>query len=317
VTAEAAQGRPLAGGHSITRNRFNAQRLRELPIFAFLFACAALSIVTTLGIVFVLIEETVHFFREVPVLEFLTGTEWTPLFTEKHFGVLPLLNATIMMAVAAMFVALPLGLATAIYLSEYAPQTLRSIVKPVLEILAGIPTVVYGYFALQFISPEIVRLVFGSDTPLFNALSASLAMGIMILPVVASLSEDAMRAVPRALREGAYGLGANRFEVATRVVFPAALSGIIAAAILAMSRAIGETMIVTVAAGNQPNLSWNPLEGMQAMTAYIVQISLGDTPRGTIEYSTIFAIGSMLFLCTLGLNIFAQWMLAKFREVYD
>jgi phosphate transport system permease protein len=317
VTAEAAQGRALAGGHSITRNRFNAQRLREIPIFAFLFACAALSIVTTLGIVFVLIEETVHFFGEVPILDFLTGTEWTPLFTEKHFGVLPLLNATIMMAVAAMFVALPLGLATAIYLSEYAPQTLRSIIKPALEILAGIPTVVYGYFALQFISPQIVRFMFGSDTPLFNAMSASIAMGIMILPVVASLSEDAMRAVPRSLREGAYGLGANRFEVATRVVFPAALSGIIAAAILAMSRAIGETMIVTVAAGNQPNLSWNPLEGMQAMTAYIVQISLGDTPRGTIEYSTIFAIGSMLFLCTLGLNIFAQWMLSKFREVYD
>jgi phosphate transport system permease protein len=288
-----------------------------MPIYAFLFACATLSIVTTLGIVFVLIEETVHFFEEVPVREFLTGTEWTPLFTEKHFGVLPLLNATIMMAVTAMFVALPLGLGAAIYLSEYAPRMLRSIVKPVLEILAGIPTVVYGYFALQFISPQIVRFVFGGDTPLFNAMSASIAMGIMILPVVASLSEDAMRAVPQALREGAYGLGANRFEVATRVVFPAALSGIVAASILAMSRAVGETMIVTVAAGNQPNLSWNPLEGMQAMTAYIVQISLGDTPRGTIEYSTIFAIGSMLFLCTLGLNIFAQWMLAKFREVYD
>jgi phosphate transport system permease protein len=291
--------------------------MREWPIYAFLFSCAALSIVTTLGIVFVLFEETVAFFEEVSIIEFFTDNEWTPLFTDKHFGVLPLLNATIMMAVTAMLLALPLGLAAAIYLSEYAPERVRSLVKPVLEILAGIPTVVYGYFALQFISPVIVQFLFGRDTSLFNALCASMAMGIMILPLVSSLSEDAMRAVPRALREGAYGLGANRFEVSVRVVFPAALSGIIAASILAISRAVGETMIVAIAAGNQPNLSWNPLEGMQAMTAYIVQVSLGDTPRGTIEYSTIFAIGSMLFLCTLVLNIFSQWLLAKFREVYD
>jgi phosphate transport system permease protein len=194
----------------------------------------------------------------------------------------------------------------------------RSLVKPGLEILAGIPTVVYGYFALTFITPELLQVLFGKNTvgP-FNALSASIAMGIMILPLISSLSEDAMRAVPQALREGAYGLGANRFEVSTRVVVPAALSGIIAAVILAASRAVGETMIVTVAAGTQPNLSWNPFEAMAAMTAYIVAVSLGDTPRGTIEYSTIFAVGVLLFLTTLVMNILAQWLLAKFREVYD
>ncbi|MPZ49481.1 MAG: phosphate ABC transporter permease subunit PstC [Dehalococcoidia bacterium] len=301
----------------MTRKGFSAQRARELPIYAFLFCCAALSIVTTFGIVIVLFEETYSFFKEVSIVEFLTGTEWTPLFTEKHFGVLPLLNATMFMAVGAMFIALPFGLASAIYLSEYAPQTVRSIVKPILEILAGIPTVVYGYFALQFISPEIVQFIFGSDTSIFNAMAASIAMGIMILPLVSSLSEDAMRAVPRSLREGAYGLGANRFEVATRVVFPAALSGIVAASILAISRAVGETMIVALVAGQIPNFSWNPLEAMAAMTAYIVQVSLGETPRGTIEYSTIFAIGSMLFVTTLVLNILAQWLLARFREEYE
>jgi phosphate transport system permease protein len=291
--------------------------MREWPIFAFLFLCATISIVTTIGIVVVLFEETYHFFREVSIIEFFTETEWTPLFTEKHFGVLPLLNATLLMSLMAMLLALPLGLMAAIYLSEYAPDAVRSVLKPILEVLAGIPTVVYGYFALQFISPEIIQRLFGSDTSLFNALSASIAMGIMILPLVSSLSEDAMRAVPRSLREGAYGLGANRFEVSTRVVLPAALSGIVAASILAISRAVGETMIVTIAAGQIANLSWNPLEAMAAMTAYIVQVSLGDTPRGTIEYSTIFAIGSLLFLTTLALNVFAQWLLARFREEYE
>jgi phosphate transport system permease protein len=288
-----------------------------MPIHAFLFGCAALTVVTTFGIVFVLFEETVHFFGEVSLFDFLTDTQWTPLFTDKHFGVLPLLSATFLMAIIAMCFALPLGLAIAIYLSEYAPRRFRAIVKPVLELLAGVPTVVYGYFALQFISPHIVQLFFGEDTSLFNALCAALAMGIMILPLVSSLSEDSLRSVPQALREGAYGLGANRFEVSTRVVVPAALSGIVAACILAVSRAVGETMIVTIAAGQIPNLSWNPLEAMAAMTAYIVQVSLGDTPRGTIEYSTIFAIGSVLFISTLVLNIFAQWLLAKFREAYD
>jgi len=293
------------------------RRLREGPIYAFLFLCALLSIVTTVGIVLVLFEETAGFFGDVSFTEFLTGTEWTPLFTEKHFGVLPLLNATLFIAFMAMLVAVPMGLLAAIYLSEYARPGVRQIVKPILEVLAGIPTIVYGYFALTFISPDVLRQLFGGSVNLNNAMSASLAMGVMILPLVSSLSEDAMRAVPQALREGAYGLGANRFEVATRVVFPAALSGIIASCILAASRAVGETMIVAVAAGLQPNLSWNPFEGMATMTAYIVQVSLGETPRGTIEYSTIFAIGMMLFLSTLVLNILAQWLLARFREEYE
>jgi phosphate transport system permease protein len=293
------------------------RRLREGPIYAFLFLCALVSIVTTVGIVLVLFEETASFFGEVSLTEFLTGTEWTPLFTEKHFGVLPLLNATLLIAFMAMLVAVPMGLLAAIYLSEYARPSVRGIVKPILEVLAGIPTIIYGYFALTFITPDVLRGLFGGSVQGANALAASLAMSVMILPLVSSLSEDAMRAVPQALREGAYGLGANRFEVATRVVFPSALSGIIAACILAASRAVGETMIVAIAAGLQPNLSWNPFEGMATMTAYIVQVSLGETPRGTIEYSTIFAIGMMLFLSTLVLNILAQWLLARFREEYD
>jgi phosphate transport system permease protein len=293
------------------------RRLREGPIYAFLFLCALVSIVTTVGIVVVLFEETASFFGEVSLTEFLTGTEWTPLFTEKHFGVLPLLNATLLIAFMAMLVAVPMGLLAAIYLSEYARPSVRGIVKPILEVLAGIPTIIYGYFALTFITPDVLRGLFGGSVQGANALAASLAMSVMILPLVSSLSEDAMRAVPQALREGAYGLGANRFEVATRVVFPSALSGIIAACILAASRAVGETMIVAIAAGLQPNLSWNPFEGMATMTAYIVQVSLGETPRGTIEYSTIFAIGMMLFLSTLVLNILAQWLLARFREEYE
>jgi phosphate transport system permease protein len=293
------------------------RRLKEAPIYAFLIACALLSVFTTVGIVVVLFEETVAFFEEVPLLDFLTGTEWFPLIGGGAFGVLPLLNATLLIAFLSMLVAVPVGLLAAIYLSEYAHPRVRSVIKPVIEVLAGIPTVVYGYFALLFITPEILQALFGTRVGTFNALSAAIAVGILQLPLVASLSEDAMRAVPGALREGAYGLGANRFEVATRVVVPAALSGIIAAVILAASRAAGETMIVTLAAGGQPNLTWNPLEGMQTLTAYIVAVSLGDTPRGTIEYSTIFAVGSLLFLTTLVLNIFAQWLLSRFREAYE
>ena len=313
MRAEAAA--PTGTESQARPRRRTVRRLREAPIYAFLFLCAIISIFTTVGIVFVLFEETANFFEEVSVLDFVGGTEWTPLFTEKHFGVLPLLNATLLMAIGAMCVAVPLGLLVAIYLSEYASSGVRQVVKPVLEVLAGIPTVVYGYFALTFISPEMLKPL-GQGTA-YSALSASIAMGIMILPLIASLSEDAMRAVPQALREGAYGLGANKFEVAIRVVFPAALSGIIAACILAGSRAVGETMIVTIAAGNQPNLSWNPFEGMQAMSAFIVQVAQGDTPRGTIEYSTIFAIAMLLFLTTLVLNVFAQWLLSRFREVYE
>ncbi len=294
----------------------NMRRAREAPIYAFLMACAAVSILTTAGIIFVLLEETLSFFGEVSILEFLTGTEWTPLFgSNASFGVLPLFNATLLIAVLSMVVAVPIGLLAAIFLSEYASPRVRNTIKPMLEILAGIPTIVYGYFALTFISPEILRAL-GQDTG-FSAMSAAIAMGIMIIPMVSSLSEDAMRAVPRGLREGAYGLGCNRFEVATKVVFPAALSGIIAACILAASRAVGETMIVVIAAGNQPSLSWNPFEQMQTMSAFIVQVSLGDTPRGTLEYTTIFAVGTLLFASTLVLNIIAQWLLSRFREEYE
>ncbi len=316
MQAEPQRAASRVPGRATFGRRPLVRRAREWPIYAFLFACAILSIGTTAGIIYVLLEETVGFFRDVSVLEFFTDTQWTPLFQDQHFGVLPLLSATFLMAAGAMAVAVPLGLGAAIFLSEYSPASVRAVVKPLLEVLAGIPTVVYGYFALKFVTPNIVEPLF-PEAQVFNAASASLAMGIMILPMVSSLSEDAMRAVPQSLREGAYGLGANRFEVATRVVVPGALSGIFAAFILAVSRAVGETMIVTIAAGNQPNLSWNPLEAMQAMTAYIVQVSLGDTPAGTIEYRTIFAVAMVLFASTLVMNVAAQWLLHRFREVYE
>jgi phosphate transport system permease protein len=301
----------------IRARRRTMRRLKEAPVYAFLFACAALSIVTTLGIILVLLEETITFFGEISPVEFFTTTRWAPQFANASFGVIPLVNATFFIAFMSLIVALPLGILAAIYLSEYAPPGVRSLVKPMLEVLAGVPTVVYGYFALTFITPEILRTLFGSQVGILNALAASIAIGIMILPLVASLSEDAMRSVPQSLREGAYGLGANRFEVATRVVFPAALSGIVAAVILAASRAAGETMIVAIAGGLQPNLSWNPFEGMATMTAYIVNVSLGDNQRGTIEYNTIFAVGMLLFVATLSMNILAQWLLSKFREEYE
>ena len=282
----------------------------------FLFMCAVLSVVTTVGIVAVLLVEAIPFFGEVSIIEFLTGTQWRPLFANKSFGALPLLSATALIAGMALAVAFPIGLLTAIYLSEYAPEALRATVKPALEVLAGIPTVVYGFFAISFIAPNIVRPLFDSET-IFTALGASLAMGIMLIPMVVSLSEDAMRAVPNGLREGAYALGANRFQVSTRVVVPAALSGIVAAGLLALARAVGETMIVTIAAGGIPNLSINPLQAMQAMTAYIMEVAMGDTPRGTVEYQSIFAIGMLLFIFTLGLNLIARWFIGKFREEYD
>ncbi len=291
-------------------------KARETVVLSLLFLCALLSVVTTVGIVITLLSEAVPFFREVSLLAFLTGTEWTPVGPEKIYGALPLLSATIFVATMALSVAFPVGLLTAVYLSEYAHGTVRSVVKPVLEVLAGIPTVVYGYFAITFVAPNIVKPIFDSETT-FTALAAALAMGIMLIPMVASLSEDAMRAVPNALREGAYALGSNRFQVATRVVVPAALSGIVASGLLALARAVGETMIVTIAAGGIPNLSINPVEAMQTMTAYIMEVTKGDTARGTIEYRSIFAIGSLLFVFTLGLNLLAQALLSRFREVYD
>ncbi|HET7691807.1 MAG TPA: phosphate ABC transporter permease subunit PstC [Gemmatimonadota bacterium] len=279
-----------------------------------LFAAGAVSILTTVGIIAVLVWESLAFFRRVSVAEFLTGTVWTPLFVPQHFGVLPLLLGSVLVSIIAAAIAIPLGLGSAIYLSEFAPDRLRRYLKPILEILAGVPSVVYGYFALTFVTPLLQPLVPGLQ--LFNALSAGIVVGIMVLPLIASLSEDAMNAVPRGLRQGAYALGATKFEVATRVVTPAALSGIVASFILAISRAIGETMAVVLAAGMTPNLTLDVRESIQTLTAYIVQVSLGDTPFGSIEYQSIFAVGLLLFAVTLGMNVFGRWFLKRYREEY-
>jgi phosphate transport system permease protein len=268
----------------------------------------------TAGIILVLLWETAAFLREVPITEFLFGTVWTPLFFDKHFGVLPLVSGTLLASGIAMAVALPAGLMIAIYLSEYAATGVRRAVRPVLEVLAGVPTVVYGYFALQFVTPLLQAFVPGLAG--FNALSPGIVMGIMILPLVSSLSEDAMRSVPNGLREGAYALGSTRMQTSLRVVVPAAFSGISAAVVLAMSRAIGETMIVAIAAGQQPRLTLDPRVPVETMTAYIVQVSLGDTPGGTIEYRTIFAVGMLLFISTFALNLISNWLRERFREEY-
>ncbi len=289
-------------------------RTTEWIIERALFLCAALSVLTTAGIVAVLAFETYEFLREVPVLDFLTGTEWTPLFSNQKFGVLPLVVGTMLVSAIAMVVALPMGLLSAIYLSEYSPSGFRRVIKPVLEILAGVPTVVYGYFALTFVTP-LLQVIFPTLSG-FNALSPGLVMGLMILPLVSSLSEDAMRAVPQGLREGSYALGATRMQTALKVVVPAAFSGITAAFILAVSRAIGETMIVAIAAGQQPRLTGNPFVPIETMTAYIVQVSLGDTPQGTIEYRTIFAVGMLLFVMTFTLNLISTWLRDRYREEY-
>ena len=293
------------------RRRMVVERL----VHAVLFACAALSVLTTVGIVVTLLGETIQFFGEVPVLDFLTGTRWTPLFASQHFGVLPLVNGTLAVAVVALVVAVTIGLLTAVFLSEYAPPRLRAVIKPVLEVLAGIPTVVYGYFALLFVSP-ILEGIF-PQTSRFNVASAGIVMGFMILPMLASISEDALRAVPRDLRQGAFALGATRFEVVTRVVMPGALSGILAAIILSVSRAIGETMIVYLAAGGRPDLGFDLLKGMQTMTAYIASVSLGDTPQDTIEFRTIFAVGTLLFMTTFVMNILSDVIMRRFREAYE
>jgi phosphate transport system permease protein len=291
------------------------RRLQEALVRGALMLCAVLSVLTTVGIVAVLLTEAVGFFAHVSIVEFLTDARWTPLVEPRHFGVLPLLAGSALVAVGAALLALPVGLVSAIYLSEYAPARVRRIVKPALEVLAGIPTVVFGYFALTFVTP-LLRKVW-PETNIFNAASASIVVGIMIIPLVSSLAEDAMAAVPRALREGAYALGATRFEVATRTVIPAALSGIMAAFILALSRAVGETMAVVVAAGSTPRLTANPLESVQTMTAYIVQVSMGEVPVGTLEYRTIFAVGLGLFVITLAMNIVSGFVMRRFREVYE
>jgi phosphate transport system permease protein len=267
-------------------------------------ACAYLSIITTVGIVVVLLVETLPFFQEVSLGDFLGDTQWTPLFAQKHWGIWPLLTGTLLTTLIAVVVAVPLGLLGAIYLAELAPARVRKILKPALELLAGVPTVVYGYFALTFLTPLLQKLF--PEMGGANALSAGIVMGIMILPTIASLSEDAIYAVPQSLRENAYALGASRLKTIFKVILPSAFSGIGASVILGVSRAIGETMIVAIAAGQQPSTSWDPTKPTQTITAYIVQVSLGDTPTGTIEYRTIFVLGFTLFLITLGLNIFAQ-----------
>ena len=307
--------RPPSGNFPESGPLRGKRRRTERLIASTLLGFSAISILTTIGIVLVLVIESASFFSHVSPFEFLFGTQWTPLFQPQSFGVLPLVMGSVLVAAGAALIALPIGLASAIYLSEYAHERVRSIVKPVLEILAGVPTVVYGYFALTFITP-MLRQVW-PQTNIFNGASAAIVMGIMIIPLVSSLSEDAMSAVPRALREGAYALGATRFEVATRTVVPAALSGIIASFILAISRAIGETMIVTIAAGSTPNMSLNPLEAVQTMTAYIAQTSMGEAAHGSVEYQTIFAVGLALFAITLLMNIVSIFVLRKYREVYE
>jgi phosphate transport system permease protein len=297
------------------RSRALVRHLRDRGIHAALFGCSAISVLTTLGIVAVLIFETFAFFQVVPLWDFLTDTQWTPLFAEKHFGISVLATATLLTSAVALVVALPAGLLSAVYLSEMATVRTRQVLKPLLEILAGIPTVVYGYFALLFVTP-LLRAIF-PEIAGFNALSAGLVMGVMILPLVISLSEDALYAVPQTLRDGAYALGSTRVQVATRVVVPAALSGIAASFLLAVSRAIGETMIVAIAAGQSPRLTLNPLVPVETMTAYIVQVSLGDTPTGTLEFQTIFAVGMALFLMTLCLNLVSHRLVTRFRQKYD
>nr|WP_235082982.1 phosphate ABC transporter permease subunit PstC [Chlorogloeopsis fritschii] len=288
--------------------------MRERAVESVLFLAALTSVATTIAILAILLYESILFFRQVPLWKFITDTQWTPLFDDKHYGILPLISGTLVTTVVALLVAVPTGTIAAIYLSEFAPVVVREVVKPALELLAGIPTVVYGYFALLFVTPLLQ--IFLPDLPGFNMLSAGIIIGIMIIPYVSSLSEDAMRAVPSYLREGSYATGATRLQTALRVVLPASISGISAAYILAISRAVGETMVVAIAAGGQPNLTWNPMEPAQTMTAYIVSVSLGDLPHGSLEYETIFAVGLTLLLITLSFNIIGHFLTKRYREIY-
>lgn len=295
------------------------RNLSERIIGVALLACAALSIITTVGIVAVLIFEAIEFFTRVSLWSFISGTEWRPNRNVDRgaWGVLPLVSATLTYAVIAMIVAVPIGLMTAIFLSEYAPANVRSVVKPVLEVLAGIPTIVYGFFALTFLTPEVLQRLF-STMSIYNVLSAGLAIGILTIPLVASLSEDALKAVPRSLREASYALGATKFETSTRVIFPAAMSGIVASIILAIGRAVGETMIIVVAGGSRPgNVPTDPLASAQAMTSYIVNVLQGDTSRTDPRYYSLFAVGLTLFFFTLVLNLVSRAFVARFREAYQ
>ncbi len=279
------------------------------------FSCALVTILTTFGIVLVLITGSIPFFRAVSIVEFFTGTEWSPIIRPRSYGIIPLVWGTLMIVVGSAVIALPIGVLTAIYLSEYADRQVRKVVKPTLEVLAGIPTIVYGFFAISFITPQIQRVY--PDMGTFNALSGAIVVGIMIIPMVSSLSEDAMTAVPDSLRNAGYGLGATKFEVSTQIVFPAAISGILASFVLAISRAIGETMAVTLAAGMQPNITFNPFEEIQTMTAYMVQVGISDVSIGSIGYQSLFAVGLVLFVMTLAMNILSQYIRSRYQEVYE
>jgi phosphate transport system permease protein len=305
-------GTITAGGPSLRSSR---RRYGEGAIRVLLGLCALVSVATTVGIVLALLLPALEFFQGVSVVDYLTGTEWAPLFEPAHFGVVPLVVGTLSVTLWACIVALPFGLGAAIFLSEYARPRLRALLKPALEVLAGIPTIVYGYFALTFVTPLLRDI--GIQVEIFNALSAGLVMGVMLIPTVASLSEDAMAAVPRELRDGAYALGSRRMQVATRIVVPAALSGIVASFVLAISRAIGETMIVLLAAGQQPNLTFDPRVAVETMTAFIAATGAGDVPTGSLEYKTIFAVGLTLFIATLVMNLAAIRLVRRFRETYE
>jgi phosphate transport system permease protein len=310
----------IADSPSRPVRRLGAARPRygERLIQGLLFLCAAVSVATTAGIVVALAGPTIEFLSAVPIGDFLVGTEWRPLYAPPDFGVLPLVSATIVVTLCALAVCIPFGLGAAIYLSEYARPGVRKLLKPVLEVLAGIPTVVYGFFALTVVTPVLQDIwLFGDPPGVFNALAAGLVMGVMILPTVASLSEDAMAAVPQALRQGAYALGSSKRVVATKIVVPAALSGIVASFVLAISRAVGETMIVLIAAGGTPRLSFDPAEAMQTMTAFIAAAGLGDQSTGSIGYQTIFAVGALLFVATFAMNVFSIRLVRKYREVYE
>lgn len=308
LTAEGARPVPRLGAR---RRRYS-----ESGVKVFFGICALISVATTIGIVVSLLFPAIEFFRSIDFIDFITGTRWAPLFKPASFGVVPLLAGTFSVTVWAALVCIPFGLGAAIYMSEYAPPRVRKTIKPVIEILAGIPTVVFGYFALQFVTPVLKDI--GLDVPTaFSALGAGLVVGVMVLPTVASLSEDAMRAVPQDLRAGAYALGSTRFAVSTRVVVPAAISGIIASFVLAISRIVGETMIVLIAAGQQPSLSLNPLQPVETMTAFIGATGQGDVPTGSIEYKTIFAVGLTLFVITLVMNVISIRLVRRYREIYE
>lgn len=291
--------------------KFKSERIIEFVMLL----CSLVSVLTTIGIILVLSVDTFKFFKDVSIIEFLTDTQWTPLFEDKHFGILPLLSGTLLTTFIATLVAVPVGITIAVYLNEYASKKFTAVVKPVLEVLAAVPTVVYGFFALQFVTPMLQKLIPGLAG--FNALSPGLVIGVMIIPYITSLSEDALRAVPNSLREASYGLGANRFQTAFTVMVPAANSGIIVSVILAISRALGETMIVAIAAGQQPKLTFNPLESVETITTYIVQVSMGDVPQDSLEYRTIFAAGITLFLFTFLLNNISFWIRKKYSQRYE